>query len=101
MSGEPTAVEPRPAIVFAPEHDVPVRYMERTREYYQALGFSPYRWAHFTDAPFTPLARPLSRARVALITTAAPFQQCIRRHGRAMGQQRRSCRVTELGDPFP
>ena len=74
MSGEPTAVEPRPAIVFAPEHDVPVRYMERTREYYQALGFSPYRWAHFTDAPFTPLARPLSRARVALITTAAPFQ---------------------------
>ena len=74
MSGEPTAVEPRPAIAFAPEDDVPVRYMERTREYYQALGFSPYRWAHFTDALFTPLARPLARARVALITTAAPFQ---------------------------
>jgi D-proline reductase (dithiol) PrdB len=63
-----------PKIQFAPEDDVPIRYMDRTREYYQALGFAPYRWAHFTDAPFTPLATPLARARVALITTAAPFQ---------------------------
>jgi D-proline reductase (dithiol) PrdB len=63
-----------PKIQFAPEDDVPIRYMDRTREYYQALGFAPYRWAHFTDAPFTPLAMPLARARVALITTAAPFQ---------------------------
>jgi hypothetical protein len=61
-------------IAFAPEHDVPIRYMDRTREYYQALGFAPYRWAHFTDAPFAPLRIPLARARVALITTAAPFQ---------------------------
>ena len=30
--------------------------MQRTRDYYQALGFAPYRWAHFADAPFTPLA---------------------------------------------
>jgi hypothetical protein len=73
MSASP-AVPSRPAIQFAPEDDVPIRYMERTREYYQVLGFSPYRWAHFTDAPFTPLAVPLARARVALITTAAPFQ---------------------------
>ena len=63
-----------PKSPFAPEDDVPIRYMDRTREYYQALGFAPYRWAHFTDAPFTPLAVPLARARVALITTAAPFQ---------------------------
>ena len=63
-----------PKIPFAPEDDVPIRYMDRTREYYQALGFAPYRWAHFTDAPFTPLGVPLARARVALITTAAPFQ---------------------------
>jgi hypothetical protein len=63
-----------PTTRFAPEDDVPIRYMDRTREYYQALGFAAYRWAHFTDAPFTPLAIPLARARVALITTAAPFQ---------------------------
>jgi Glycine/sarcosine/betaine reductase selenoprotein B (GRDB) len=73
MSDGPAA-SARPAIQFAPEDDVPIRYMERTRAYYQALGFSPYRWAHVTDAPFTPLAVPLARARVALITTAAPFQ---------------------------
>ena len=63
-----------PTVPFASEDDVPIRYMDRTREYYQTLGFSPYRWAHFTDAPFTPLSTPLARARVALITTAAPFQ---------------------------
>jgi len=63
-----------PKLVFAPDDDVPIQYMQRTREYYLALGFSPYRWAHFTDAPFMPLRVPLARARVALITTAAPFQ---------------------------
>ena len=60
--------------MFAAEHDVPIPYMQRTREYYQRLGYAPYRWAHFADAPFTPLRTPLHRARVALITTAAPFQ---------------------------
>ena len=71
----PTAVgAPGSKIQFAPEDDVPIRYRDRTREYYQALGFAAYRWAHFTDAPFTPLRVSLARARVALITTAAPFQ---------------------------
>jgi hypothetical protein len=60
--------------VFAEDYDVPIPYMQRTREYYRALGFPPYRWAHFVEAPFTPLRVPLDRARVALITTAAPFQ---------------------------
>jgi len=60
--------------MFAADHDVPIPYMQRTCEYYLALGYRPYRWAHFADAPFTPLRAPLSRARVALITTAAPFQ---------------------------
>jgi hypothetical protein len=69
-----STVAPAPQVQFAPEDDVPIRYMQRTRDYYQALGFAPYRWAHFTDAPFTPLRMPLPGARVALITTAAPFQ---------------------------
>jgi hypothetical protein len=69
-----STVAPEPRVRFAPEDDVPIQYMQRTREYYQALGFAPYRWAHFTEAPFTPLPVPLARARVALITTAAPFQ---------------------------
>jgi D-proline reductase (dithiol) PrdB len=56
------------------DDDAPIPYMQRTREYYLALGYSPYRWAQFDDVPFAPLRTPLSRARVGLITTAAPYQ---------------------------
>lgn len=60
---------------FAPDDDVPIPYMQRTREYYQALGYAtPYRWAHYAEVPFQPLNLPLARARVALVTTAAPYQ---------------------------
>jgi hypothetical protein len=60
---------------FAAAHDVPVPYLQRTRSYYQALGYSlPYEWAHYADVPFTPLRKALSACRVALITTAAPYQ---------------------------
>jgi D-proline reductase (dithiol) PrdB len=60
---------------FAEDDDIPIPYMQRTRDYYLALGYgNPYRWAHYVDVPFAPLATPLDRARVALITTAAPFQ---------------------------
>jgi hypothetical protein len=58
----------------AAEHDVPIPYMQRTRDYYAKLGFPAYRWAHFRDVPFTALAKPLSQSRLALVTTAAPFQ---------------------------
>jgi D-proline reductase (dithiol) PrdB len=54
--------------------DAPIPYMQRTREYYLALGYNPYRWAHFDEVPFAPLRTPLSRARIGLITTAAPYQ---------------------------
>src|SRR5258706_1669897 len=55
--------------------DEPIRYMQRTRDWYLALGYgNPYRWAHFADVPFQPLAKPLAECTVALITTAAPYQ---------------------------
>lgn len=69
-----STIAPAAPSVAAEEHDVPIPYIQRTRDYYQLLGFAPYRWAHFADVPFTPLTTPLDRARVALITTAAPFQ---------------------------
>jgi hypothetical protein len=69
-----STIAPAPPSLAAEEHDVPIPYMARTRDYYQRLGFPPYRWAHFVDAPFTPLAGPLARTRLALITTAAPYQ---------------------------
>ena len=60
---------------FAPDFDAPIPYMQRTRDYYRAIGYTtPYRWAHYIDAPFSPLRKPLSQARVTLITTAAPYQ---------------------------
>jgi hypothetical protein len=50
----------------------PVPYMERTRNYYRAMGYAKdYIWAHYEDAPFTPLAKPLAESRIALITTAS------------------------------
>jgi D-proline reductase (dithiol) PrdB len=52
-----------------------VSYIDRTREYYGAQGYErPYVWAHHTDAPFTPLAKPLAQSRVAVITTASPWR---------------------------
>jgi len=48
-----------------------VRYIDKTREYYRGEGYdTPYRWAHFDDIPFTPLARPLPECRVGVVTTS-------------------------------
>ena len=59
----------------APDHDVPIPYMQRTRDYYLTLGYgNPYRWAHYATVPFAPLNKPLAESRIGLITTAAPYQ---------------------------
>jgi D-proline reductase (dithiol) PrdB len=57
------------------QHDRPLAYIERIRNYYQILGYgAPYEWASHDDVPFAPLQKPLSEARIAIVTTAAPFQ---------------------------
>jgi hypothetical protein len=58
------------------EHDdAPIPYMQRTRDWYLALGYgNPYRYAHHADVPFHPLGKPLRDCTVALVTTAAPYQ---------------------------
>ena len=49
-----------------------VSYIDRTREYYEALGYEqPYRWARHQDAPFQPLAKPLSECTLSIVTTAS------------------------------
>jgi D-proline reductase (dithiol) PrdB len=59
---------------FAADDDAPIPYMARTREYYAAIGYAvPYRWAHYIETPFQPLKKALAECRVAIITTAAPF----------------------------
>ncbi len=64
------------SIVIMPDDDHdPIRYIERTRNYYLAIGFDrPYQWAHYDDVPFTPLKKPLADSRIGIVTTAAPFQ---------------------------
>ena len=61
-------------LIFAPEQDQPVRYIERTRSYYLGLGYeNPYVWAHYGDVPFSLLQKPLSQSVLGLITTAVPY----------------------------
>lgn len=61
-------------LIFAPEQDQPVRYIERTRSYYLGLGYeNPYIWAHYSDVPFNPLKKPLAQSVLGLITTAVPY----------------------------
>lgn len=60
---------------FAPEWDQPIRYIDRTHRWYDVLGYgNPYRYAQFAAVPFTRLRHPLSQCRVALLSTAAPYQ---------------------------
>jgi hypothetical protein len=60
---------------FAPPQDVPIPYLARIRDYYQALGYgAPYEWAHYADVPFQPLRKPLAECSITLITTAAPYR---------------------------
>lgn len=55
--------------------DLPVRYIDRTHAWYDALGTdNRYRYAFHREVPFTPLPAPLARCTVALVTTAAPFR---------------------------
>lgn len=54
-----------------------VPYIERSRTYYATLGYPAYEWARFDDVPFAPMRKPLAESRLALITTAAPFQEAL------------------------
>ena len=58
-------------LIFASELDQPVRYIERTRNYYLGLGYEiPYVWAHYLDVPFSHLKKPLNQS-FDLITSLA------------------------------
>lgn len=53
---------------------MPIEYINRTKRYYQALGYgAPYEWAKAEIVPFTGLKKPIQQTRVTLISTAAPF----------------------------
>jgi len=52
----------------------PVPYIRRSREYYEAQGFTEhYRYAHFETVPFSELPKPLSECTLGLVTTASTY----------------------------
>jgi D-proline reductase (dithiol) PrdB len=74
-------------------HDYDVQYMERTRNYYRAQGYSAdYQWAHHKDTPFQPLNRRLRDSKVAIISTSMPDTE--------LGREQRAVYSTPI-DPIP
>lgn len=52
----------------------PVRYIDRTREQYSALGYGQYAWVHDDTTPsFTPLAKPISECRLGLVASGGVY----------------------------
>ena len=52
----------------------PVDYIARTREQYARLGYEDYRWAERpAPPPWTPLAKPLAEANVALVASGGAY----------------------------
>ena len=47
----------------------PVKYVERLAHRYGKMGFPAYEWTINTEAPLTPLRRPLAECRVAMLTS--------------------------------
>lgn len=52
----------------------PIQYLARTRAWYSAMGYAPYRWPHHGEVPFAELTKPLAESKLGLVSTAAPFQ---------------------------
>jgi D-proline reductase (dithiol) PrdB len=58
----------------------PIAYVARLNEFYRSQGFPVYQWTISETAPLTALKKPLTRCRVAMLTSggvsrtdAAPF----------------------------
>ena len=47
----------------------PIEYAARLNEFYRSQGFPPYKWTLNESAPLVRLAKPLSRCRVAMLTS--------------------------------
>ena len=58
--------------VFDHTHRRFVSYIDKSRHFYRSKGFeNPYQWASHQETPFARLSKPLSEARIGLVTTAA------------------------------
>jgi D-proline reductase (dithiol) PrdB len=46
-----------------------VAYIDRLNEHYQSQGFPAYTWSQNDQAPWTEMVKPLSEARVSMLTS--------------------------------
>jgi len=53
----------------------PIDYMERTRAFFEARGFPPYRWVVNESAPWTTFKKPLESCRVALLSSGGVYHK--------------------------
>lgn len=44
----------------------PIMYVKMLDEFYQGVGFPPYKWSVFRTTTWTPLEKPLEKCRIAL-----------------------------------
>lgn len=80
----------------------PVRYIDRTRDYYLSQGYEkPYQWAHFDEVPFTPLPKPLSQCRAALVSTSDVAVRAPDGEGRLQGEDDQQGSVYSLATDTP
>jgi D-proline reductase (dithiol) PrdB len=57
-----------------PGRQPPVRYIDRTRQQYDALGYGTYAWVHETDPPpFTPLRKPIAENRLGVVASGGVY----------------------------
>jgi D-proline reductase (dithiol) PrdB len=52
----------------------PIRYVDALAEKYGAMGFPPYDWSRYDDAPLTPLTKPLAECTVSMLTSGGVSQ---------------------------
>ncbi|MBW2092866.1 MAG: hypothetical protein JRI34_12195 [Deltaproteobacteria bacterium] len=51
-----------------------IEYITCLNKMYQSQGFPEYKWSVYDSAPFAPLGKPLSRAKVALVSSGGIFK---------------------------
>ncbi len=52
---------------------MPVRYIEQVRRIYAAEP--PYQWSSYDSSPLAPVGKPLSRCRIALLSSSGIYRQ--------------------------
>ena len=52
---------------------MPVRYIEQVRRFYAAEP--SYQWSSYDSSPLAPLRKPLSRCRIALLSSSGIYRQ--------------------------